>query len=287
MGVPGSTLNVALQEGEVPTVLLSGQVDFHNRHMIQEVFDEALASGCTRVVCDMTSLRYIDSSGLSVLIGYATSLSRVGGSVELVGVSPDVGRALTLCGAAAYFNSDILDLPVDRRSDRQVPVGKFWHVSQFSLPASPGSASIARGRVMDVLASLPVSISEAQDIIFAVGEGLANAIRHGCHCDPTARVTVRCVAGAGRLIIDISDPGTGFDPDAVPEPVPAPDLDGGMGIYIMRRLVDEVHFSFNGGTTLKLVKHIATVEGIEPERSESLSVATADGEPRDSAVVAV
>ena len=81
---------------------------------------------------------------------------------------------------------------------------------------------------------------------------------------PGERISVKCVAGPGRLAIDIVDPGGGFNPEEVGKaPVGVP-LEGGMGIYMMRQLVDEVSFSFADSTVTRLVKYIpgAEEEGI-------------------------
>lgn len=109
-----------------------------------------------------------------------------------------------------------------------------------------------------VVESMPFSRSEAQDILIAVGEAIANAIRHGCLCNSELRISIKCIAGPHRLSIDITDPGAGFLPDAVPEHKPDSLLEGGMGIYMMRLLVDEVTFKFDGTTTVRLVKNVST-----------------------------
>ena len=249
-------LSVELRDGQVPTVKLAGQADFHNRHKIDEAFTRLMGQGHTRILVDMAELHYIDSSGLSTLIRYAMGVADMGGSVKLVGASRQVCRALTLCGAAALFESEVPDVPVARETEAAGPAPGYWHVSHFCLPASPEAVPVARGRVDDVLRSLPMSSRDAEDVRSAVGEALTNAVRHGCGCDSGKSVSVKCVAGPRRVSIEVADPGNGFDPEAVPPPSPETLVEGGMGIHIMRSLMDEVVFDFKQGTTVKMLKRI-------------------------------
>lgn len=268
-------LSVELLDGRVPTVKLAGQADFHNRHEIDEVFARLVGRGHTCILVDMDELHYIDSSGLSTLIRYAMGAADVGGSVKLVGASQQVCRALTLCGAAALFQSEVPDVPVARETASAGPAPGYWHVSHFSLPASPEAVPVARGRVDDVLRSLPMSSRDTEDVRSAVGEALTNAVRHGCGCDPGKSVSVRCVAGLRRVSIEVADPGRGFDPSAVPPPSPETLVEGGMGIHMMRSLMDEVAFDFGQGTTVRMVKHISEAIHVQPSAGLATAVASA------------
>lgn len=248
-------------EGPPPIVRLRGEVDFHSKDRVHEVFDRLLEDGHACIRADLSDLFYVDSSGVSALVGCATKAGKAGGSIELLGVSDRVSRLLILCGAAQFFGSTGADLANAHGPDGNAPSEGFWHVSDFSLPSVPGAAAVARGRLSEVIRSLPVSLADGQDVILAVGEALANAIKHGCKCSPEGRIHVRCVAGSGRLTVEITDTGPGFDPEVVALPTPHTLTEGGMGIYVMRELVDEVSFSFaSGGTMVRLVKHIQCVK---------------------------
>ena len=127
----------------------------------------------------------------------------------------------------------------------------------------PDSAAIARKRISDAIELLSVCAADKQDIILAVGEAITNAIRHGCGCDPSLEVCVKCNAGPDRVVVCIVDPGKGFDPGSVPPPETASMVGGGMGIYIMRELMDKVEYNFDGCTKLTLVKHFIQPAGLD------------------------
>jgi serine/threonine-protein kinase RsbW len=94
------------------------------------------------------------------------------------------------------------------------------------------------------------------DIEMALREALANAIIHGNREDPHKRVYVTCrCTPDGEVSITVQDEGQGFDTSAVPDPT-APEnrlLTAGRGIYLMKRLMDEVRFE-QGGAAVYMCK---------------------------------
>ncbi|MHB9036111.1 MAG: ATP-binding protein [Armatimonadota bacterium] len=271
-----ASLRVTVSRDMPPTVKLIGQVDFHNRDRMSDAFERCLKAKHQTIKADLSEVHYIDSSGIATLIRCAAKAMEKGTSVELVGASEQVSRVLTLCGAAIYFSSVVECVPVCGGPEPAIVDQGFWQVSDFCIPASPETAAMARCRVEDVVKSMPFTRSESQDILIAVGEAIANAIRHGCLCNPEHRISVKCVAGPRRLSVDITDPGAGFLPDIVPDHKPDSLLEGGMGIYMMRQLVDDVLFKFDGTTTVRLVKHVNEAMAEEPtEQDDNLELITA------------
>jgi serine/threonine-protein kinase RsbW len=94
----------------------------------------------------------------------------------------------------------------------------------------------------------------------AVRESVVNAIKHGNKLDESKRVEVSFTIRPKQLEMLIHDEGTGFDPDAVPDPLAPENLlkAYGRGIFFMRQFMDEVAYSFpaKGGTLVKMVKRL-------------------------------
>jgi serine/threonine-protein kinase RsbW len=84
----------------------------------------------------------------------------------------------------------------------------------------------------------------------AVAEALANAIVAGNGEDRSKHVLVRAELLADAIRIHVTDQGAGFDPSTIAEPLDAADLEraNGRGLYLIRRLVDDVHFNPQGNS---------------------------------------
>ncbi|MDE2751711.1 MAG: SpoIIE family protein phosphatase [Gemmatimonadota bacterium] len=93
---------------------------------------------------------------------------------------------------------------------------------------------------------------------FRVGltEALSNAMLYGNRNEPGGRVRVELHVLPGEVRASVSDQGRGFDPDRVPDPrLPAnllrPD---GRGVFLMRALMDEVHFNPAGNAVTLVLR---------------------------------
>ena len=140
------------------------------------------------------------------------------------------------------------------------------------LIQTPGHGSYLayiRAIVGDLARKVGFDESEAAKVEMAVDEACSNVVRHAYSpdkewCwqqrDPEIRLDIR-VEGS-RLIIEINDHGQHFDfasysltdvENRLKEMQP-----GGYGIFIMRKLMDEVQYSSSDqtGNTLRLVKYL-------------------------------
>jgi serine/threonine-protein kinase RsbW len=98
----------------------------------------------------------------------------------------------------------------------------------------------------------------------AVDEACSNVIEHAYGQDRRGDINLRCrIDNGGELRVEIRDRGRPFDPEQVPVPRIEPgssDLDsmrvGGLGLFFMRKLMDEVTFEFDAesGNCLTMVK---------------------------------
>ncbi len=96
----------------------------------------------------------------------------------------------------------------------------------------------------------------------AVDEACTNIIEHGYEGEDKGRIEVICNTNPGVLKIELLDQAPPFDPNKVPEPdlgAPLEDMKiGGLGIYFMKKMMDDVSFSRENGTNrLGLLKRRA------------------------------
>ena len=146
----------------------------------------------------------------------------------------------------------------------------------ITIPADPNAISGVVDGVMQIAREMKCAEGNEYQIDLALREALANAIVHGCNNDPTKKVEccVACTENSDIMII-VRDPGEGFVPSSVPDPLAAENLSSnhGRGIYLINQLMDEVSFERNGAE-IRMRKVAGTAE---PESSDSLS-ATGTGD---------
>ncbi len=139
------------------------------------------------------------------------------------------------------------------KRDKLVP--KFCKVIASALPALDEFLE----EVIPIVKAMCCAPEDTDDMqLIALREALANAIVHGNEGDTNKKVVVACFCdceeGGGVLLV-IRDEGSGFDPDAVPDPTASESIYSthGRGIYLMRHFMDEVRFR-NGGREVELRK---------------------------------
>ena len=113
--------------------------------------------------------------------------------------------------------------------------------------------------IMRTVRTLPCVQGELHGLRMALVEALTNAVLHGNREDPAKTVDIFAGCdGHAQLLIALTDQGDGFDPNALPDPAAAENLceSHGRGVFLMKRLVDEVKFNL-GGRQVVLRKRMA------------------------------
>jgi len=93
----------------------------------------------------------------------------------------------------------------------------------------------------------------------AVDEAVSNIIEHAYEGREGESIELTCEVDGDRLVVTLLDRGRPFDPSRAPAPDVHAGLSerkvGGLGIYLMRKLVDEVRYQATpSGNRLTLVK---------------------------------
>ena len=119
-----------------------------------------------------------------------------------------------------------------------------------------------------VIGRCPDCAEEARrlELNFRVGltEALSNAMLYGNSRDPSKRVLVEIAFHLGRIQARVTDQGAGFDPSSVPDPTTPENLTRpcGRGLFLMRKLLDEVVYNDQGNqVTLVLKLESGILEG--------------------------
>jgi len=108
---------------------------------------------------------------------------------------------------------------------------------------------------------LPAEVVNAVNVV--LDEAVSNAINHGYDAGVRGEIAVRLRRAGDRVLVEVEDDGRPFDPLQVPPPDLTLPLEqrpiGGLGIHLIRNLMDEVSYVRVGGRNLlKMVKRLAS-----------------------------
>jgi|SRR5688572_22055282 serine/threonine-protein kinase RsbW len=103
------------------------------------------------------------------------------------------------------------------------------------------------------------SDKEIYSLQLAADEAASNIIEHAYAGVTNASLEINCEMQGDTLTIIMRDQGTTFDSSKVKQPDLKADLSerqiGGLGVYLMRKLMDEVRYESSGKTnTLTMIK---------------------------------
>ena len=82
---------------------LRGELDLSTAPWLRDHLSEISADGGQRVIVDLSGLSFIDSTGLSVLVGGWKRLRETGGDLVLASPSPPVAKVLDIAGLTEVF----------------------------------------------------------------------------------------------------------------------------------------------------------------------------------------
>src|SRR5450432_2028632 len=96
---------------------------------------------------------------------------------------------------------------------------RFRMQLDMTLPAKREAVDPAVQQIMAEVRKTNRVAGKEDAVELALSEALANAVVHGCQCDPNKTVECCVVCDDKRgLVIVVRDPGTGFDPALLPVP---------------------------------------------------------------------
>jgi serine/threonine-protein kinase RsbW len=107
------------------------------------------------------------------------------------------------------------------------------------------------------------SDEDSSKIVLAVDEACTNIIKHAYHGAPDQNITITIVREKDRFEVRISDEGKSFDPKTL-RPLNLKEhltkyRRGGLGVYLIKSLMDEVEYRSIGGKTneVRLTKYLS------------------------------
>lgn len=125
---------------------------------------------------------------------------------------------------------------------------------KMEIPANPDYVSILRLTTSGIANKLGFSMDDIEDMKVAVSEACSNAVKHS----EDNKVSINFNLLNNGIQIEIIDNGKGYDVDSIETPDLSNPKEGGLGLFIIQTLMDEVNISSRGnqGTTIKMTKYL-------------------------------
>ncbi len=130
------------------------------------------------------------------------------------------------------------------------------------VPSSTENLAMIRDFVSKIGLQAGLEEAEVAMLELAVDEACANVIEHAYNQDMTKEVSVRATFDGETIQIMVVDTGKGFDPTAIEqkdlEKLVRERQSGGLGMRMMKTLMDEVHYQIIPGVMneLRMVKRL-------------------------------
>lgn len=129
---------------------------------------------------------------------------------------------------------------------------------RLQVRSHPENLKHIRHVMAEALCASKVSKKESGHIILAVDEACSNIIRHSYQNNYTRKIDLTVKRGSDRVTILITDDGIKFDLNSVKPRNIHEIKPGGLGIYIMRQVMDKIECNRTAGgvNTLKMTKYL-------------------------------
>ena len=122
---------------------------------------------------------------------------------------------------------------------------------RLKIPSITANLKMIREFVLKIAFKAGFDEETQEQIALAVDEACTNVIKHAHHHDARRLMDIQIQTDTNKMRITITDKGRGFDITKLKDP----DLEkyikeskhGGLGIYLIKTLMDEVNYEFNPG----------------------------------------
>ena len=126
----------------------------------------------------------------------------------------------------------------------------FTIIKSLKLPSNNDAIGLVENLIDEICAELDVNEDAYGNVLIAVTEAINNAIQHGNKYNDDLFIALAVADNSSEFCFVITDQGSGFDFDALPDPTAPENImkENGRGVYLMRNLADEVIYEELGKT---------------------------------------
>ena len=129
---------------------------------------------------------------------------------------------------------------------------------KIRIDSQVGNLRIVENAIDDATSVIGISQDSYGKILVSIMEAVNNAILHGNKSNPEKFVDIEIGFESDELQIKVTDEGSGFSPEKVPDPTTPENIEAlnGRGIYLMSHLADKIKYSKKGNSVTMTFKKI-------------------------------
>jgi len=141
---------------------------------------------------------------------------------------------------------------------------QLYDYIEIKVPAKAQYVGVARLTISGLASRIGFSFDEIEDLKIASSEAITNAVQHAYKEDEEGEVIIGCALFADKIEIMVADDGRSFNFEETKKCVgPYSDQEevkflreGGLGLYLMETLMDEVKVYHEEGVTILMTKYL-------------------------------
>ena len=128
----------------------------------------------------------------------------------------------------------------------------------MNMSSNPNFVSVIRLTTSGIASKMGFTLDDIEDLKVSISEACTNAIKHS----KKDTFEVNFYVFEDKLTVEVKDKGVGYDISAVEEPDPEDPKTSGLGLFIIKTLMDEVDVCTcsEKGTIIKMTKMVGVEE---------------------------
>ncbi|MEO4054906.1 anti-sigma B factor RsbW [Solibacillus sp. CAU 1738] len=142
---------------------------------------------------------------------------------------------------------------------------------EIRVPAKSQYASVIRLAISGLAMRIGFTYDEIEDLKIATGEAVTNVVHHAYTGHEEGEIVLGCALFKNKIEIMVADYGSGFNFEEIKSKIGpyneneniAMLREGGLGLYLMEALMDEVKLNNEGGVTVFMTKYVTREQVVE------------------------
>ena len=142
---------------------------------------------------------------------------------------------------------------------------KEFDYVEVRIPAKPQFVSVIRLTVSGLANRIGFGYDEIEDLKIAASEAITNVVHHAYETEDEGEIVIGCALFKEKIEIMVADYGNSFNFEEIKlkigpyhqEESIVGLREGGLGLYLMETLMDEVMINNDGGVTVFMTKYVA------------------------------